>query len=239
MKKLLLLTIVIVVSLVNLNAQSVVLGKLYVGGKIGYGSVSFNSTDPTVKDFAERTYLNLAYGIVAGYKLDAKLSIQAEGVYAQYSANNIKWEYIYSSNNPLITGSGVSTVDHVDMELYYVDIPVTARYSFGSGALAPYAYVGVNWGINVQGYSTITRIETDPVAGSFSQSYNDDITDLIRYNEFAPLVGAGLNINMGNKITVFGDLRYKIGVQNVSNVQNGLGFKFNALWLSAGAAWNF
>lgn len=238
MKKILLLAL-IVVSLGNLYAQDVVLGKLYFGGKIGYGTVDFESTDPSENNFAERTFLNLSYGVIAGYKINAQISVQAEGIYAQYSANNIMYEYIYRPNNPLIASySETSTIDHVDLDLYYIDIPVTARYHIGSGTLAPYVYAGVNWGINVSGYTTITRAITDPFAGTIYREYNDGITEQIKYYDFAPIFGGGINLNLGDKFTLVGDLRYKFGVMNISNVQNGLGFKSNALWLSAGLIFN-
>jgi hypothetical protein len=239
MKKVLLL-LVIVVSLGNLYAQDdVVLSKFYIGGKIGYGSVSFESTDETEGDFAERTFLNFSYGIVAGYRINSKITIQTEGVYAQYSADNIKYEYIYSPTNPLIQLTGeTSWIDHVDMDLFYMDIPLIFKYNFGGRTLTPYAYAGVNWGINIQGYTTITRATSDPYGGILYSEYVDGITEQINYYDFAPIIGGGVNMNLGDKITIFGDLRYKYGVQNISNVQNGLGYKNNALWLSAGLVLN-
>jgi len=233
--------VIVVVSLGNLMAQDdVVLGKFYAGAKIGYGTVSFESTNPTENDFAERTYLNLSYGILGGYRINSKITVQAEGVFAQYSANNIMYEYIYRPTNPLIQTDGeTSWIDHIDMDLYYIDIPVIAKYHFGGRTLAPYAYVGVNWGINVEAYTTITRATTDPYGGTLYNEYIDGITEQVKYNDFAPIIGGGFDMNLGDKITIFGDLRYKYGVMNISNVQNGLGFKNNALWLSAGAYWNF
>ncbi len=238
MKKVLLL-IVIVVSVGNLYAQDVVLGKFYAGAKIGYGTVDFESTDPTENNFAERTFLNLSYGVIAGYRLNSKITVQAEGVYAQYSASNIMYNYIYSASNPLIQSDEFSYVDHVDMDMYYMDVPVIARFNFGGRTLAPFAYIGVNWGINIQGYTTITRATVDPIAGTMYREYVDGITEQVKYYDLAPIFGGGVSMNLGDKISLIGDLRYKLGVQNVSNVQNGLGYKNNVLWLSAGAVWNF
>jgi len=238
MKKILLL-VLIVVSLGNLYGQDVVLSKFYAGAKVGYGTVSFNSTTPSENNFAESTYLNLSYGVVAGYRVNDKISVQAEGVFAQYSANNIMYEYIYRASNPLIQSDAISFVDHVDLDISSIDIPVTARYQFGGRTLSPFAYVGVNWGINVQGYTTITRATEDPIAGTMYREYVDGITEQINYYDLAPIFGGGLNMNLGDKITLMGDLRYKLGVMNISNVQNGLGYKSSALWLSAGAVWNF
>jgi len=239
MKKILLL-VLIMVSLGNLYAQDegIIFGKFYFGAKAGYGTVDFSSTNVNVDNFAERTYRNLAYGVLAGYKINAKVSIQAEGVYAQYAANNIRYDHIYRPDNPLIASySASSVVDHVDMDLYSADIPVTARYQLGTGTLAPYVYVGVNWGIYVTGYTTIVRKIEDPY-GTIYREFNDGVTEQIKYNEIAPIFGGGLNMNLGDKFTVFGDARIKYGVQNISNVQNGLGFKNNALWLSAGLIFN-
>lgn len=238
MKKVLLL-IVIVVSLGNVYSQDVVLSKIYAGAKIGYGTVSFNSTDPSESNFAENTYLNLSYGILAGYRINDKITVQAEGLYAQYSANNIMYEYIYRATNPLIQSDATTFIDHVNMDIYCIDIPVIAKYQLGGRTLSPFAYVGVNWGINVQGFTTLTRATEDPIAGTMYRDYVDGITEQINYNDFAPIFGAGLNMNLGDKITLMGDLRYKLGVMNISNVQNGLGYKSSALWLSAGAVWNF
>lgn len=240
MKKPLLL-VLLVVSLGNLYAQDgggIVFGKFYFGGKLGYGTVDFISTDVNVDGFADRTYRNISYGVLAGYKINAKISVQVEGVYAQYAANNILYDHIYRPDNPLLVSySSNSVIDHVDMDLYYMDIPVIARYHLGSGALAPYVYAGVNWAINVTGYTTIVRAITDPY-GTMYREFNDGITEQIQFNEFAPVFGGGVNMNLGDKFTVFGDARIKYGVQNLSNVQNNLGFKNNALWLSAGLIFN-
>jgi hypothetical protein len=240
MKKILLI-IVMLVSLSNLKAQNegsrIVLEKFYVGGKAGYGIVNFESTDAEEKDFAKRTFNNLVFGIVAGFKVSSRLSVQVEGNYAQYGADNIMPEYIYSENNPLITPySSTSTVDHVDMDLFYLDIPLTLRYSPTDGGLAPYFYAGVNWGINMSGYTTIERAIND-TQGVIYREFQDGISEQIQYNEFAPLAGAGVNLNIG-KFTVFGDVRYKYGVMNLSNVMNGLGFTNSALWISAGLLFN-
>lgn len=236
MKKILLL-LLIVVSLGNLTAQdsgsNIVLEKFYVGVKGGYGTVSFESTDATIKDFAEITYRNISYGIVAGYRITNKISIQAEGIYAQYGGNNILYDHIYSPDNPLLLSySTSSTVDHVDMDLYYIDIPLTLRYSFSDGDVAPYIYAGANWAINMVGYTTIVRSIND-LQGTIYREFNDGITEQIQYNEIAPVAGAGININIG-KFTVFGDARLKYGIMNLSNVMNRTGFTSNSLWLSAG-----
>ena len=70
-----------------------------------------------------------------------------------------------------------------------------------------------------------------------SRTSTDDITPRIRYSEFAPIGGCGVMFNMF-KISVFGDVRYKYGFTNLSNVDNSLGFTNSALWISAGLLLN-
>jgi len=236
MKKTVLLFL-IVVSFSRLKAQDdatvSLFGKIYVGAKVGYGIVNFESTSSSEKHFAKATYDNISYGIIAGYNLSGRISIQLEGNYAQYGANNIIAKYIYSANNPLFTSySANSTVDHVDMDLYYVDIPLTVRYSLTDGDFSPYFYGGVNWGINYSGNATIVHAINDTQATLYRE-FQDDISGQIKYNEFSPVVGGGIKMNMGS-FSIFGDLRYKFGLMNLSNVNNGLGFTNNALWVSAG-----
>jgi len=238
MKKVLLLAL-IAVSLGTLYGQDVTMGKIYAGVKAGYGTVDFVSSVQNDVDFAQRTYRNISYGVFGGYRLNSKITFQLEGVYSQYSANNIKWEYIYSASNPLISSSASSHIDHVKMDLFYMDIPVTAKYQLGGRTLSPYVYLGINWAINIQGYTTITRATEDPVAGTMYRDYVDGITEQIQYNDIAPIFGAGMSMNLGDKISLIGDLRYKFGVMNNSNVMNGLGFKNSALVLSVGGAYNF
>jgi hypothetical protein len=236
MKNILLL-LLIVVSLGNLKAQdegsNIIFNRFYLGAKAGYGTVEFNSTDAAIKNFAERTYRNISYGIVAGFKVTDRFSVQAEGIYAQYGANKIRYDHIYSENNPLLASYNDGTsIDHVDMDLYYVDIPLTVRYSLSSGDFAPYIYAGANWAINMAGYTTIVRAIEEP-QGTIYRKFNDGITEQIQYNEFAPVAGVGINLNLGRFI-LFGDARFKYGIMNLSNVQNRTGFTNNALWLSAG-----
>jgi hypothetical protein len=240
MKKILLL-LLMVVFLSNLNAQDEgsgsLFGKLYIGAKAGYGIVNFESILSSEKDFAKMTYNNISYGIVAGFKLSGRLSIQVEGNYAQYGANEIIPKYIYSPTNPLfVSYNPNTTVDHVNMDLFYADIPLTLRYSLTDGDFTPYVYGGVNWGINMSGNATIVRkfIENDV---TIYREFKDDITEQIKYNDFSPVIGGGVKLNMGS-LSLLGDIRYKYGLKNISNVSNSLGFTNSSLYVSAGLVLN-
>jgi hypothetical protein len=232
-----LLLFLMVIFLSNLSAQdsgsNIVFNRFYIGAKAGYGTVEFNSTDLSITKFAERTYRNISYGLVTGFKVSPRFTIQAEGVYAQYGANNILYDHVYSASNPLLTSySSTTSVDHVDMDLYYIDIPLTFQYSLSEGDFAPYVYAGANWAINVLGYTTIVRAIADQ-QGTIYREFNDGITEQLVYYEFAPVGGVGVNLNIG-RFTLFGDARFKYGIMNLSNVKSRLGFTNNALWLSAG-----
>jgi len=78
------LLILMVVFLNNLNAQDEgsgsLFGKFYIGAKAGYGIANFESIVNSEKNFAKMTYNNIMYGIVAGYKLNGRISIQVEEI---------------------------------------------------------------------------------------------------------------------------------------------------------------
>jgi hypothetical protein len=212
-------------------------GGFFAGAKAAFGMVKFESVT-SVKNLAEITWDNLAYGIVAGYNLTGNLSLQVEGVYSQYGADNIIPTYIYSAESPLLqTYNSNSVVDHVDMDIYNVDIPLLFKYTAHEIGFSPYFYLGADWGINVLSTTTIVRAITTESEVLY-RDYKSDITDRIKYYEFAPVAGLGVKMDMGS-LSVFGDLRYKYGLMNLSNVDNGLGFTNSAIWLNAGLVFNF
>ena len=236
MKKTVLL-LFIVVSFSSLMAQesseSGSQGGIFIGAKAGYGIVNYESTIGGEKNFAEMTYKNLSYGILAGYKLKGPISIQLEGNYAQYGARNIIPTYIYSPQSPLLADYGEgSAVHRVDMDLFVIDVPLTVKLSLNEGNFSPYIYGGVNFGINVIGRASIVREITYNNVVEY-RTLKDDITARIISNEFSPIAGGGVMINM-LRSSFFGDIRYKYGFRNLSNVDNKLGFTNSALWISAG-----
>jgi hypothetical protein len=239
MKKLLLLFLIMALFSGGLTAQdsgSTLGSKIFIGAKGAYGIVDFKSTITTETEFAEMTFQNLSYGIVVGYNLTPNLSLQLEATYSQYGADNIIENYIYSPGSPALQSYGdFSVVDHVDMDLYYVDIPMLFKYTFSKFGSAPYIYAGANWGINLLGNTTIVRKISE--SSEIYRDFRDDISARIRYNEFAPVAGLGVKLNMGS-LSLLLDARYKHGFQNLSNVDNGLGFTSRALWISAGLVYN-
>ena len=239
MKKIILF-LFIVVSLSSLMAQDESGGpnyrNPYFGVKFGYGIVEFKSSVKDVNNFAEITYNNLSYGVIAGYNITGRISLQLEGNYAQYSARNIIPTYLYSPQSPVLqTYNSNSTVDRVDIQLYNIDVPLLVQVSLKDYGLTPYIYGGVNLGINISGRSTIIRKIVEN--GTSYREYRDDITERIIYNEFAPVAGVGIKKNSGN-ISFFGDFRYKYGYENLSNVDNDSGFTSSALWINVGIIYN-
>jgi len=240
MKKLLLLFLIMVVFSGGLMAQeseSSSLGsKFYIGAKGAYGIVDYESIITTEKDFAEMTFDNVSYGLIFGFNITGNLGLQLEGNYSQYGANKIIETYIYSPGSPVLQSyGGTSFVDHVNMDLYFIDVPLLLKYSFSELGFSPYIYVGANWGINILGNSTIVRKLSE--SEEIFRDYKDDITGRIRYYDIAPVGGIGFKMNMGS-MSLLIDARYKHGFSNLSNVDNGLGFTNKAVWVSAGLVFN-
>jgi hypothetical protein len=240
MKKILLLFTIIVVfsgGLIAQESESISgKGKFFIGAKGSYGIVDYESILKSETDFADMTFDNLSYGLIFGFNITGKMGLQVEGIYSRYGANNIIETYVYSPQSPVLQAYGESSaVDHVNMELYYADIPLLFKYTFTEIGMSPYVYVGVNWGINILGNTTIVRKISD--IEEIYRTYKDDITERIKYYEFAPVAGAGARMNFG-ALSLFGDIRYKHGLQNLSNVDNKTGFTNKALWLSVGLIYN-
>jgi hypothetical protein len=235
MKKILLL-LLIVVPLNCIHGQVAIFSKMYFGGKVGYGIANFESTSMLVDNFARDTYNNFSFGAIAGYKLTGRITIQVEGSYAQYGADKIIPSYIYSPESPILqTYVANSRVDHIDMNLSYIDIPLTVHYALMEGILSPYIYGGINWGINVSAKTTIVRAITESQVTY--REFFDNITNRIKYNEIAPVLGGGIKINSG-ALSIFGDVRYKYGIRNLSNINNDLGFTNKDLLISGGIVFN-
>lgn len=242
MKKILLLFILIAVPSIGLIAQETESGsggggRFYAGAKAAIGMVKFKPVNSS-EDFAETTWNNMSYGIVLGFNITGNLSFQVEGLWSRYGADKITPTYIYSAESPLLQSySSTSVVDHVNMDLYYADIPLLIRYKISETGFSPYFYAGANWGINVQSSTAIVRAITIDIDKVFYREFRNDITNRILYYEFAPVAGIGLEMNIG-KLSVFVDLRYKYGLMNLSNIENGTGFKNSALWQNLGLVLN-
>jgi Outer membrane protein beta-barrel domain len=240
MKKILLLFLIIVVFSGGLMAQeseSSSLGsKFYIGAKGAYGIVDYESIITSETNFSEMTFDNISYGILFGYNITGKLGLQLEANYSRYGADKIIETYLYSPSSPVLQSYGESSVvDHVNMDLYYIDVPLLAKYTFSELGFSPYIYIGANWGINVLGNTTIVRKITE--GEEVYRNYKDDITSRIRYYDIAPVAGLGAKINMGS-LSLLIDARYKHGFMNLSNVDNGMGFTNRALWVSVGLVYN-
>ena len=240
MKKILFLVFTfLVVDLCTVMSQdsgSSIDSKMFVGVKGAYGISDFKTVVPAITKFADATFDNISYGVLFGYNLTANIGLQGEVNYSQYSADNIDESYLYSPLSPALQPSGqFSIVDHLDMDLYYIDIPVMVKYTLSKIGFSPYLYAGVNFGINVQGNTTIVRKISATEA--VYRDYKDDISARIRYNDIAPVGGIGAKMNLGS-LSLLLDIRYKHGFMNQSNVDNNLGFSNKAIWGSVGLVYN-
>lgn len=233
MKKILLLLLIVFLPgiIIAQDSGSADGKKIYIGGKVGYGIVNFGSMSAGGNNFGDRTFDNIQFGFVGGYKvLLSGFAVQVEANYSQYNSANINTNYIYSPGSPILQPSGLnSKVDHVDLTLYNLDIPLTINYSLSGGALSPFIYAGVNWGMNVSSNTTIVRAVT--LGETSYRTFYDDVTPRIRANEFAPVAGGGIRLKIGS-LTFIGDVRYKHGLSNLSNIDNTYSFKNNAIWFS-------
>jgi hypothetical protein len=148
---------------------------LSFGLKAGLNSGSFLNLD--VDDTSRRS------GLTAGGFMDFPLA----------SAVDLRLEALYTQKG--IT-DGTNTV-----ALDYIEVPVLAKFGFGSGGVTPFLYAGPSVGYNV---SAKLKSDTDSV----------DYGDLVKSFESSLAFGGGLGFTAGTR-TIELDVRYTMGLTSV------------------------
>ncbi|MCW3161838.1 porin family protein [Chryseobacterium oryctis] len=211
MKKLL-LTAVIAVMGVSMNAQS-----FNFGLKAGYSLSTLNAKNSDYKYDSKSSFYA---GALAEYKVSSKFALQAELLYSQLGGES---KYTESE-------AGVTYAESDNIKLGNLQIPVSAKY-YATEKLA--FGVGVNFGIITSAKNEYSRSLS---GGGYSESENgkEDIKNNVQKLNLAPFIGAEYTFYKG----LFADARYNLGVSNlIKNAEGnekltngffqiGLGYKF-------------
>ncbi len=106
--------------------------------------------------------------------------------------------------------------DNIKMNLFYLDIPLTAKASFDMGStkiygvLGPYLGIGLNGKIKYE-YGYMGDTETDEVEIKWGSGDEDDLKRL----DFGLTMGAGLEIN-----SIIFELSYDLGLANIVTISD-------------------
>jgi hypothetical protein len=160
-------------------------------GLSGYGPIlGFSLAKQCEKDFSNSFKLGLALGGFVTYKFNSRLSLMGQLLFVQKG---------YRESNTDIFGPYRSK-----LTLDYIELPILARYTFGSGTSRCFAFAGPAFGFKLGGkFST----EWD------GQTYES--TDMSHYKgmDLGLVLGAGLGYPLCSGWLMF-DVRFTWGLLN-------------------------
>jgi hypothetical protein len=161
-------------------------------GLSGYGPIlGFSLAKQCEKDFSNSFKLGLALGGFVTYKLNRRLSLMGQLLFVQkgfrYSATDTFGPY-----NSRLT-------------LSYLELPILARYIFGSGTFRYFAFAGPAFGFKLGG-----KFSTEWEAESYES------TDMSHYKgmDLGLVLGAGLGYPLCSGWLMF-DVRFTWGLLNI------------------------
>ena len=161
-------------------------------GLSGYGPIlGMSLAKQCEKDFSNSFKLGLALGGFVTYKFNSRLSLVGQLLFVQKG---------YRESNTDIFGPYRSK-----LTLDYIELPILARYTFGSGTSRCFAFAGPAFGFKLGGkFSTEWDVETY------------ESTDMSHYKgmDLGLVLGAGLAYPLCSGWLMF-DLRFTWGLLNI------------------------
>lgn len=184
------------------------------GGQVFGGEAADNDTDI-------RTTFHL--GATVDFPIGNVLSFQTGLIY-----QNRGTQQEFSE-----TVDGITETSKANLQIAYLDIPLTLKANFDLGNMSAYVYGGGYVGVGLSGQA---EIEVDAGGFSFSDSFDIEFGedgDLNRL-DYGALIGAGVEFN-----SIFVEVSYGLGLANIFpdpvNDESGknrlislsLGYRFN------------
>ena len=163
---------------------------------VNFADVSVSGLEPGVS-LSTSTRTGLIVGGTVELGLSGPFFVEGGIVYAQKGA-----EFDLSQFG--VSGTGKLKGD-------YLEIPVTLKAKFGVADVKPYVYAGPNIGFNLSAESEIT------VGGV---TVTEDIKDNTKSIDFALDIGGGLEFKVAPRTSLFGDVRYSLGLTNNNDDPN-------------------
>lgn len=161
-------------------------------GFSGYGPIlGFSLAKQCEKDFSNSFKLGLVLGGFVTYKFNSRLSLVGQLLFVQKG---------YRESNMDIFGPYRSK-----LTLDYIELPILARYTFGSGTSRCFAFAGPAFGFKLGGkFSTEWDVETY------------ESTDMSHYKgmDLGLVLGAGLGYPLCSGWLMF-DMRFTWGLLNI------------------------
>lgn len=203
---------------VNFNTQAQFFSffdteKMSYGPKVGISLNSFNQNFEKIT----KCKFGLAGGGFFQFQVLDYLAASVEVLYIQQGAVDVEPTLIYFP-------TGFILYDYVNDEpknvktnitLHNIDIPVLVNYTLNSNGVR--IFIGGAISTNLKATAT-NRVFREMINGPTEVTVSkDDVTSRFKYNDYALIVGGGLNFEAGGYDCTL-DIRYRAGLTNINNV---------------------
>ena len=195
-----------------------------VTGQEGAGNIAFGVKVGVASSTLSNSYQNMLYsenkvGFAGGgfvsYQILDFLGASAEVLYVQEGASHTNPSFFYY---PEALWRGETAKENTNLTMHNIEIPVMLNlYIPGfTGDIEPRFYVGGSFDIITKSIAK-DQIYISASDGFLPEREIEDVSESIEWNNIGLIIGTGFNFN-GGDIGMTLDVRYKIGMNNISNL---------------------
>lgn len=217
MKKLVLISLLLVVALSAVNAQATY--GIRLGGNVNKleGDLKGLFVSET-KDWFSKTELGLNFGVFMNYPIDKYLLLQPEINYSQRGGRQ-EGDYEYWDDWDEVWDTDW---DHIEIRLHYLELPLYLKGAFSLGDFSFEPYMGPEFRYLIKGYLGKAETPDDELITEESKTFN----------KFDPGFGVGLDLAFKDKYML--GVRYSKGFHEIvllsfldtKSLQLNLGYRF-------------
>jgi opacity protein-like surface antigen len=208
MKKNILFYVIIVLFIFNVKSFS----QLRIGAHLGFNLADADYTNNSYSNTKVESKIGFIAGGLLELKISDKLFIQPEFNYIQKGTDLTPLPGLLYG-----VAAGPYIVPDPDsrekVTLDFFEIPLLLKMKFGENKLKPYAFLGPSLGFAIT--------ETEEFTFSIDPTWNSTHhhIDSIK-NDFGFILGGGVEYDLNEKMSLFANLRYSLGLSDISKFVN-------------------
>lgn len=227
----LLIVSVLVETPLNGSAQRRRTSSSHSSSSLSYGPIAGFAVSNLTPEKSSNTSSML--GFIAGgffeYKFTENIGGQAEICFTQFGGEKIPYSLLFNPSSPLLYD-----VKSIDLSLYGIDIPLTAKYHFTDLTPEFYVNLGVLGTYILKAQAALNK--TSSIGGIYSTNTTYvDVTKKVQDMQGSVVVGCGTSLPLG-KVSIKINLSFQYGLTDLSanNVVANNGFNSKVLKMGVG-----
>ncbi len=177
----------------------------FLGARVG-ANLANESVDSLPSGATTSMHAGFLAGVQYEYWLDDMWSLGVQVLYDQKG--------VHEDINNVVDFVGTGKVD---LTLNYLEIPVLAKVSFGTGSLRPYVFAGPSVGFYLSNKAHLN----ETFEGQTLDTTETIPDSSINSTDFSIVGGAGVSLKLGSGQVLFVDAAYALGLVNISHNQPG------------------